>query len=96
MTKTDLVEAVMRRRRVPRPTAERVVAVLFDGIRDALVGGRRVEIRGFGTFHVKRYKGYTGRNPRTGAPTVVAPKALPVFRVGKQLRDRVAGDGEEA
>lgn len=95
MTKTELIDAVARRKRLGRPTAERIVAVLFDGIRDALAAGDRVEIRGFGTFHVKRYKGYTGRNPRTGTAIVVEPKSLPVFRVGKELRERVNGEGEE-
>lgn len=93
MTKTELIDTLVRRRLLPRPTAERVVACFFDEIRTALAAGGRVEIRGFGTFHVKHYKGYTGRNPRTGDPIVVAPKSLPVFRVGKELRDRVDGEG---
>jgi integration host factor subunit beta len=91
MTKTELVDAVARRQNIPRGTAERIVNVLFDGIRDALVRGDRVEIRGFGTFQARNYQGYTGRNPRTGQPIVVAPKVLPVFRVGKELRMRMNG-----
>jgi integration host factor subunit beta len=91
MTKTELVDAVARRQNIPRGIAERVVNVLFDGIRDALVRGDRVEIRGFGTFQARHYQGYTGRNPRTGQPIVVSPKVLPVFRVGKELRIRMNG-----
>lgn len=85
------MEALARRRGVSRPIAERVVASLFDTIRDALAAGDRVEIRGFGSFKARAYGGYTGRNPRTGAPIAVAPKVLPVFKVGKELRTRVNG-----
>lgn len=97
MTKSELVDEVARRRNLPRVTAERVVNVVFDSIRDALVRGDRVEIRGFGSFKARHYQGYTGRNPRTGAPIEVAPKVLPIFKVGKDLRIRVNGgmDPEE-
>lgn len=91
MTKSELVDAVARRQNLPRLTAERVVNVVFDTIRDALQEGDRVEIRGFGSFKARHYEGYTGRNPRTGAPIVVDPKILPVFKVGKELRIRVNG-----
>jgi integration host factor subunit beta len=91
MTKSELVDAVARRQGLPRVTTERVVNVLFESIRDALVSGGRVEVRGFGSFKARHYEGYTGRNPRTGSPIVVAPKVLPVFKVGKELRVRVNG-----
>ena len=67
---------------------------LVDQVRDALARGERVEIRGFGSFAAKEYKGYTGRNPRSGAEIVVKPKVLPVFKVGKALRSRVNGGAE--
>ena len=97
MTRSELVDAVARRRNLPRPIAERVVGLLFETIRDALEQGDRVEIRGFGSFKARQYLGYTGRNPRSGAPIVVLPKVLPVFKVGKELRIRVNGgvDPEE-
>ncbi len=91
MTKSELVDAVARREGIPRAMAERLVNVLFDSIRDALCEGRRVEVRGFGSFRARSYGGYTGRNPRTGAAINVAPKVLPVFKVGKELRVRVNG-----
>lgn len=91
MTKSELVDAVARRQDLPRQTAERVVNVLFDTIRDAMLRGDRVEIRGFGSFKARHYQGYTGRNPRTGSPIFVSPKVLPVFKVGKDLRIRVNG-----
>src|SRR4051812_50133813 len=56
---------------------------------DALKQGDGIEIRGFGSFTVREYKQYEGRNPRTGSPVHVAPKRLPFFKVGKELRERV-------
>ena len=89
MTRSELVDSLAHRHAVSRAVAERVVEGFFDGITRALQGGARVEVRGFGTFTPKSYQGYEGRNPRTGAAVSVAPKVLPVFRVGKELRLRV-------
>ena len=69
--------------------------MIFDGMRDALSEGGRIEIRGFGSFKVRNYKGYTGRNPKTGAEIQVRPKVLPVFKVSKQLRSMVNRDLED-
>jgi integration host factor subunit beta len=67
-------------------TARETVNLFFDSIKESLAAGDRVEIRGFGSFHVKEYAGYTGRNPKTGVSVEVLPKKLPVFRVGRELR----------
>jgi integration host factor subunit beta len=58
---------------------------------DALAQGDRVEIRGLCSFFVKNYGGYTGRNPKTGELVKIAPKKLPFFKAGKDLKDRVDG-----
>jgi integration host factor subunit beta len=58
---------------------------------DALAQGGRVEIRGLCSFFVKKYEGYTGRNPKTGEKVKIKPKKLPFFKVGKELKDRVDG-----
>ena len=63
--------------------------MFFDDMTQALIKGDRVEIRGFGSFKMKAYKGYTGRNPRCGVKTELQPKRLPFFKVGKELRVRV-------
>ena len=55
----------------------------------ALKAGERIEIRGFGSFEIRHYKAYEGRNPRTGAKVDVKPKRLPFFKVGKELKERV-------
>lgn len=97
MTRSELVDAVAAKQGVARPIAERAVNELFNSMARALLHGDRVEIRGFGSFKVHHYPGYTGRNPRSGAPIVVRPKVLPKFKVGKELRVRVNGgvDTEE-
>jgi integration host factor subunit beta len=89
MTKSGLIDAVMKRTGLPRKVVEGVVGTMFSSMTDAMKRGERIEIRGFGNFRVRSYDGYTGRNPKTGDPLVVAPKVLPHFKVGKDLRDRL-------
>jgi len=89
MNKSDLMEALSRETGLPKVKAEEVVNTVFDQMADALADGERVEIRGFGSFKVKDYKGYIGRNPKTGELIQVSPKKLPFFKCGKELKDRV-------
>jgi integration host factor subunit beta len=91
MTKAELIEAVAVRCKMQLDPAQVVVDAFFDSLIVALTDGRRVEIRGFGSFQVKDYDGYMGRNPRTGDPVTVPPKRLPVFKVGKGLERAVDG-----
>jgi integration host factor subunit beta len=86
MTKSELIDILAENRGLSRRTAEEVVNVIFEGMRDALCDGGRIEVRGFGSFKTRRYKGYVGRNPKTGAKIEVKPKVLPVFKVSKNLR----------
>ena len=62
---------------------------MFDSMVDALCRGEGIEIRGFGSFSIRSYKEYQGRNPRTGEAVHVRPKRLAFFKVGKELRERV-------
>lgn len=87
MTRNDLIDALALRRGLPRSTAEELVAVVLDELTEQLAEGARVELRGFGTFQVRQYDGYTGRNPRTGDPIDVPAKRLPHFKPGKRLRE---------
>ena len=68
---------------------ELIVATIFNEIVVALGRGDRVELRGFGAFSTKRRAARTGRNPRTGEAVDVAGKAVPYFKPGKELRERV-------
>lgn len=71
---------------------ERIVNTIFDEITSAMARGERVELRGFGAFSVKTRDARTGRNPRTGATVEVDQKAVPFFKAGKLLRDRLNGE----
>jgi integration host factor subunit beta len=89
MTKSELIELISNKVKLPKGKAEQLVNCIFDAMVDALRRGEGIEIRGFGSFTVREYKSYEGRNPRTGDPVHVAPKRLPFFKVGKELRERV-------
>ncbi len=90
MTRVELVDRIVEQHRVPRKVADAVVDTIFGAIQSTLVDGGRVELRGFGSFRVKDYDGYRGRNPRTGEPIDVAPKRLPAFKPGQALREALA------
>ncbi len=89
MTKSDLINAIKDQSEISKKEAEMVVETFFSAIENALATGDRVEIRGFGSFAVKKYKSYTGRNPKTGQKITVTPKKLPFFKVGKELKESV-------
>lgn len=94
MTKSELIEAVANKLKLPKGKAELIVNCVFDSMEAALRAGERIEIRGFGSFEIRHYKPYEGRNPRTGAKVDVKPKRLPFFKVGKELKERVNMDEE--
>jgi integration host factor subunit beta len=89
MTKADLIDTVAEKLKLPRGRAELLVAQVFDSMVEALRRGDGIEIRGFGSFSIREYKEYEGRNPRTGETVHVKPKRLAFFKVGKELRERV-------
>ncbi|MBI4956160.1 MAG: integration host factor subunit beta [Myxococcales bacterium] len=89
MTKSELIEAITTRGEITKARAELVVNCVFDTMTEALKAGEGIEIRGFGSFTVRPYKSYTGRNPRTGQSVDVPAKRLPFFKVGKELREIV-------
>jgi integration host factor subunit beta len=86
MTKSELIEAVAQRTKMTKSSAEMVVNAVFETMAEALVAGKGIEIRGFGSFTVRNYRAYSGRNPRTGTNVDVTPKRLPFFRVGKEMK----------
>jgi integration host factor subunit beta len=89
MLKSDLINILVVKRGVTQKQAESAIETIFDSMKEALCKGENIEIRGLGAFHVKRYDGYQGRNPKTGAVIPVKPKRGILFRTGKELRDRV-------
>ena len=89
MNKSDLIEALKKHTGLPIVKAEEVVKTVFNTMANALAKGDRVEIRGFGSFKVKHYDGYTGHNPKTGEPIKVKAKKLPFFKCSRELKERV-------
>ena len=89
MNKSDLVEALRKETGLSKTKATIAVDLFFDEMINALSNGERVEIRGLCSIHVKDYKAYTGRNPKTRELTQVKPKKLPFFKCGKELKERV-------
>jgi len=94
MTKSDLIELLVSRTNLPKKRIEQIVNCVLDSLFEALVSGDRIEIRGFGSWYVKSYKSYTGRNPKTGSTVKVREKRLPFFKVGKELKKRI-DDGKK-
>ncbi len=91
MNKLDLIDALRKGAGIGKTEAAAAVKLLFDKMAEALTSGDRVEIRGLCSFYVKEYKGYTGRNPKTGKKVKIGPKKLPFFKCGKELKERVDG-----
>jgi integration host factor subunit beta len=89
MNKSQLIETLAKAENLTLKKAEMVVNALFENMAEALVQSERIEIRGFGSFKVKFYEGYKGRNPKTGELIKVMGKKLPFFKVGKEMRERV-------
>lgn len=90
MNKGELIAAVAAQARLPKPQVARVVEAVFGprgAIARELRGGRKVQVTGFGTFHVRARARRPGRDPRTGAPITIPAAALPVFKPGQVLRD---------
>ena len=98
MIKSELVQKIAERNpHLYQRDVENIVNAILDTITDALAGGNRVELRGFGAFSVKKRDARTGRNPRTGETVSVSEKLIPVFKTGKEMRVRLnkGRDGPE-
>jgi len=91
MIKSDLIAALWKKEKLTEKAATEVVNLIFDGFTDSMKKGDRIEIRGFGSFTIREYDGFLGRNPKTGETTEVKPKKLPFFKVGKGLKEGVDG-----
>jgi integration host factor subunit beta len=89
MNKSQLIEALARAENLTIKTAEEVVNTVFKEMEKALIKGSRIEIRGLGSFKVKDYTSYNGRNPKTGKIIRVDSKKLPFFKVGRELKEMV-------
>ncbi len=89
MNKSELIESLAQEINVPHREAAAITNTVIDTMTEALSNGESIEIRGFGSFVIKQYNSYEGRNPKTGKKIQVKPKKLPFFKVGKDLREKV-------
>jgi integration host factor subunit beta len=93
MNKAQLITKVSEKANVTQKVSKVIVDTLFEGMKESLEKGDRIEIRGFGSFVVRSYGGYKGRNPKSGEVVDVPPKRLPFFKVGKELKEKVNKGG---
>jgi integration host factor subunit beta len=89
MNKSELIECLAQDINIPHREAAAITNTVIDTMTNALANGESIEIRGFGSFVIKQYDSYEGRNPKTGKKIKVKPKKLPFFKVGKDLREQV-------
>ena len=95
MNKNHLIKNLSERSNIPSNAAKVIVNAIFDSMKESLKKGEGIEIRGFGSFTVRDYGGYKGRNPKTGKIVDVPPKELPHFKTGKELKEMVNSPGEK-
>ena len=90
MTKSELIYELANKKELPAKTAEEIINLMFNGMIDALRSDDRIEIRRFGSFTIRGYNARIGLNPKTGEPVSVKPRKSPFFKVGKELKERLA------
>lgn len=91
MKKSDLIAQLSEKEKFSGKEAFDIVNLVFDGFTDVLRKKGRIEIRGFGSFTVRDYPPYLGKNPKTGQRVQVGSKKLPYFKAGKELKEMVNG-----
>ena len=89
MTKAELVDEIAREADLTRKHSEVIVYAVFSSVIEALQGGDKIELRGFGSFRVRHRASRTGRNPKTGEGVLVPAKKVPYFKPGKELRELI-------
>lgn len=89
MIKADLVGIIAKEMNIPKQEAETGVDLFFQSIKDAILKGEEIEIRGFGSFRFRKRTSRSGRNPRTGAPVKVPPKKVLFFKPSKLLKEMI-------
>ena len=89
MNKSEMIEELAVQANLHSKVAETIINLVINSMKDALINNDRIELRGFGSFHIEHYESYTGRNPKTGDSIEVPPKKLPFFKVGKELKEKI-------
>ena len=89
MNKNNLIKRLSEKTKIQAREARVIVDNIFNTMKESLEKGERIEVRGFGSFVMRQYGRYKGRNPKTGKIVDVPPKKLPYFKVGRRLKDLV-------
>ncbi len=90
MTKSELIERLIQRMpHLQKKDSEMIVNLIFDSMKEALMRGEKIEIRGFGSFRIKKRAPKEGRNPKTGEIVKIPEKRIPFFKVGKELKEMI-------
>ncbi len=89
MNKSDLINKISERTELSKRNSEQFVNLMVDAIISAMMKEERIEIRGFGSFTIRHYDSYQGRNPKTGEKIKIPAKRLPFFKAGKDLVQRI-------
>ncbi len=92
MTKADMVENIAGRTGLTKTDTAMVVEGVIETLKNAMISGETVEIRGFGTFKIKKRAARRARNPRTGEPVDIPAKFVPTFKPSRELKDSVANE----
>lgn len=96
MTKAELVEEVARVSDLTKKHSEVIVDTVFQSIIDAMHKDEKIELRGFGSFRIRRRRSRQGRNPKTGARVDVPAKKIPYFKPGKELKELINSNSSES
>ena len=95
MIKSELIAKVAEKTKIRQREAALLVESIFGAMRDAILAGERIELRGFGSFVNREYSSYQGRNPKTGVSIQISPRRIPFFKVGKEIREKInSGSGD--
>ena len=89
MNRSDLVAKISQKSELSKKDSEKALIAFIDSITEALAGGERVQLVGFGTFEVRRREERSGRDPRSGEAITIPASNSPVFKAGKALKDAV-------
>lgn len=95
MNKMDIINKLATNINVNQKIAKIAVDTIIDSVKKAITNDERVEIRGFGSFTLREYRAYKGRNPKSGETVNVEPKKLPYFKVGKELKEMIWKEGPQ-
>lgn len=89
MNKADLISRMADKSKLTKKETELVLKSFIESVEEALEGGDKVQLVGFGTFETRERAERTGRNPKTGEEIKIAASTMPVFKAGKEFKDRV-------